>query len=97
MQLRFHSLVYKWHFPMLISSKIHSVPCLKCYYYINILITFFALPFQKFWKMKLGEILVYSYICLFYFLFFNGLYYRKFYSIGQNTPNKNFLTYFIEV
>ena len=47
---------------MLISSKIHIVACLKCYYYINVLITLFALSFQNFWKMKLGEIFVYSYI-----------------------------------
>jgi hypothetical protein len=46
---------------MLISSKIHIFPSL-IYYYVSGLITLFALPFQKFWKTKLGEILIYSYI-----------------------------------
>jgi hypothetical protein len=46
---------------MLISSEIHTIPCLK-YYYVSGLITLFALPFQKFWKTKLGEILVYIYL-----------------------------------
>jgi len=44
--LGFVLLVYKWHFLMLISSEIHTVPCIK-YYYVDVLITLSAVVFSK--------------------------------------------------
>lgn len=63
----FHSFIQKWHFLLLISSEIHTVPCMKCYYYVNVLMTLIALPFQKLWNMMLGQMLVYSWIYFFLF------------------------------
>jgi len=58
---------------------------------ILLLLTFFALPFKKFWKIKLEEILIYHYICLFYFLFLKGFIIENFNLLGKISLIRTFL------